>query len=350
MKALITGGAGFIGSHLCDQLLEAGHRVTVVDDLSTGQLANIAHLDGAPGFQFAHESIMHESVMDRLVSECDVVYHLASAVGVGLIISRPVEVIERCILGTELVLRTAHRYKRKVLITSTSEVYGKSTHIPFAEDDDRVLGPTTKSRWSYSCAKAIDEFLALAYLKEKRVPVVIARLFNTVGPRQAGQYGMVVPRFVQQALLGKPLMVYGDGSQRRCFVYVGDVVRALMRLMEHPAAVGQIFNIGNTEEISILQLARLVIELTHSDSPIQTVPYEMAYGVGFEDMARRIPDLTKIRALIAYTPSVSLDEIILRVAEHLRDAATAEESASAGVAVAATAQRGKRTHVDSGSV
>jgi UDP-glucose 4-epimerase len=297
----------------------------VVDDLSTGQLANIAHLDGAPGFQFADETIMHEAVMDRLVSDCDVIYHLASAVGVGLVVSHPVKVIERCILGTEIVLRTAYRYKRKVLITSTSEVYGKSTRIPFSEEDDRVLGPTTKSRWSYSCAKAIDEFLALAYLKEKRVPVVIARLFNTVGPRQTGQYGMVVPRFVQQALMGEPLTVYGDGSQRRCFVYVGDVVGALVRLMEHPGAVGQIFNVGNIEEISILQLARRVIELTHSTSSIQMVPYDEAYAVGFEDMSRRIPDLTKIRALIGYEPSVPLDEIILRVVEHFRDAAATDE-------------------------
>ena len=231
MKALITGGAGFIGSHLSDRLVAAGHRVTAVDDLSTGRLENVAHLEGAPGFQFVHESIMHEAVMDRLVSECDVVYHLASAVGVELIVSRPVEVIERCILGTEIVLKTAHRYKKKVLLTSTSEVYGKNQRVPFAEDDDRVLGPTTKSRWSYSCAKAIDEFLALAYLKEKKLPIVIVRLFNTVGPRQTGQYGMVVPRFVQQALAGKPLTVYGDGSQQRCFGYVGDVVGALVGLI-----------------------------------------------------------------------------------------------------------------------
>ena len=272
MKALITGGAGFIGSHLSDRLLEAGHRVTAVDDLSTGRLANVAHLAGVPGFQFVHESIMHEAVMDRLVSDCDVVYHLASAVGVELIVSRPVEVIERCVLGTEIVLRTAHRYKKKVLLTSTSEIYGKNSRVPFSEDDDRVLGPTTKSRWSYSCAKAIDEFLALAYQKEKKLPIVIVRLFNTVGPRQTGQYGMVVPRFVQQALSGQPLTVYGDGSQQRCFGYVGDIVGALVTLMEHPGAVGQIFNIGNTEEVSILQLAGRVIELTGSTSQIQLVP------------------------------------------------------------------------------
>ena len=324
MKVLITGGAGFIGSHLSDRLIAAGHRVTAVDDLSTGRLENVAHLEGAPGFQFVHESIMHEAVMDRLVSECDVVYHLASAVGVELIVSRPVEVIERCILGTEIVLKTAHRYKKKVLLTSTSEVYGKNQRVPFAEDDDRVLGPTTKSRWSYSCAKAIDEFLALAYLKEKKLPIVIVRLFNTVGPRQTGQYGMVVPRFVQQALAGKPLTVYGDGSQQRCFGYVGDVVGALVGLMEHPGAVGQIFNIGNTEEVSILDLAKRVIKLTNSSSTITMVPYDVAYEAGFEDMARRIPDLTRVKSLIGYQPKVGLDEIITRIAAHFRESAAGE--------------------------
>jgi UDP-glucose 4-epimerase len=327
MKVLITGGAGFIGSHLSDRLLEAGHRVTAIDDLSTGRLANIAHIDGAPGYQFVQETVMAESVMDRLVSECDVIYHLASAVGVELIVSRPVEVIERCVLGTELVLKTAHRYRKKVLLTSTSEVYGKNARVPFAEDDDRLLGPTTKSRWSYSCSKAIDEFLALAYYKEKRLPVVIVRLFNTVGPRQTGQYGMVVPRFVQQALAGKPLTVYGDGSQQRCFGYVGDIVGALVTLMEHPGAVGQIFNIGNTEEVSILELARRVIKLTNSSSTIQMVPYEVAYEAGFEDMARRIPDLTKIHTLIGYRPTVGLDEIIAHIADHFREAAVVDAPA-----------------------
>ena len=331
MKVLITGGAGFIGSHLSDRLLEAGHRVTAIDDLSTGRLANIAHIDGAPGYQFVQETIMAESVMDRLVSECDVIYHLASAVGVELIVSRPVEVIERCILGTELVLKTAHRYRKKVLLTSTSEVYGKNACVPFSEEDDRLLGPTTKSRWSYSCSKAIDEFLALAYYKEKRLPVVLVRLFNTVGPRQTGQYGMVVPRFVQQALAGKPLTVYGDGSQQRCFGYVGDVVGALVTLMDHPGAVGQIFNVGNTEEVTILDLARRVIALTGSSSTIRMVPYEVAYEAGFEDMARRIPDLSKIKGLIGYAPTVGLDEIITRIANHFREAAVAEEPMAASV-------------------
>jgi nucleoside-diphosphate-sugar epimerase len=268
---------------------------------------------------------MHEVVMDRLVSECDVVYHLASAVGVELIVSRPVEVIERCILGTEIVLRTAHRYKKKVLITSTSEVYGKNAKVPFSEDDDRLLGPTTKSRWSYSCAKAIDEFLALAYQKEKHLPIVIVRLFNTVGPRQTGQYGMVVPRFIQQALDGKPLTVYGDGLQQRCFGYVGDIVGALVALMQHPSAPGQIFNIGNTEETTILDLARRVIQLTNSKSTIKMVPYEVAYEAGFEDMARRIPDIRKVSDLIGYKPSVSLDEIILRIASHFRESVTVDD-------------------------
>jgi UDP-glucose 4-epimerase len=237
-------------------------------------------------------------------------------------------VIERCILGTELVLKTAHRYRKKVLLTSTSEVYGKNSRVPFSEEDDRLLGPTTKSRWSYSCSKAIDEFLALAYHKEKHLPVVIVRLFNTVGPRQTGQYGMVVPRFVQQALAGKPLTVYGDGSQQRCFGYVGDIVGAMVALMEHPAAIGKIFNIGNTEEISIFELAKRVIALTKSQSTIQMIPYDVAYEAGFEDMARRIPDLTKIKALIGYKPSVGLDEIIARIADHFRAAMVEEASAS----------------------
>jgi UDP-glucose 4-epimerase len=327
MNMLITGGAGFIGSHLSDRLLAQGHRVTAIDDLSTGRESNVAHLERAPGYQLVRETIMQASVMDRLVSECDAIYHLASAVGVELIVSRPVEVIERCILGTEIVLRTAHRYRKKVLLTSTSEVYGKNAAVPFGENDDRILGPTTKSRWSYSCSKAIDEFLALAYHKEKHLPIVIVRLFNTVGPRQTGQYGMVVPRFVQQALAGKPLTVYGDGSQQRCFSDVGDIVGALIALMEHPGAVGQIFNVGSSEEVSILDLARRVIALTGSSSAVQIVPYDVAYEAGFEDMARRIPDLTRIRTLIGYKPTVALDEIILRIADHLR-ATTSEPSAS----------------------
>ncbi len=319
MKILITGGAGFIGSHLTDALLQRGHNVTIIDDLSTGKLENIAHVRAFPNFHFAIETIMNEAVMDRLVSECDLIFHLASAVGVELIVNRPVEVIERCVLGTEIVLKTANRYKKKVLITSTSEVYGKSNKVPFSEEDDRILGPTTKSRWSYSCSKAIDEFLALAYFKEMKLPVVIVRLFNTVGPRQTGQYGMVVPRFVQAAMHNKPLRVYGDGTQSRCFGYVGDVVQALIALASHPKAVGQIFNIGSNEEVTILELAERVKSIIGSSSEIVKVPYAEAYEAGFEDMQRRMPDLTKIKRLIGYEPTVKLDQIIRHIWEYFQE-------------------------------
>jgi len=320
MKVLITGGAGFIGSHLTDALLQQGHNVTIIDDLSTGNLENIAHVQALPNFHFAIETIMNETVMDRLVSECDVIYHLASAVGVELIVHRPVEVIERCVMGTEVVLKTANRYKKKVLLTSTSEIYGKNEKVPFKEDDDRLLGPTTKSRWSYSCSKAIDEFLALAYHKDKNLPVVIVRLFNTVGPRQTGQYGMVVPRFVQQAMANKPLTVYGDGTQQRCFGYVGDVVGAMIKLMAHASAVGEVFNIGSQQEVSINALAQKVIKLTGSRSEIKNISYGDAYEEGFEDMARRIPDLTRIGQLIGYKPEVGLDEIIRRIHRYFQEA------------------------------
>jgi len=317
MRVLVTGGAGFIGSHLADALLQRGHHVTIIDDLSTGRMENFAHVRALPNFKFAIESIMNEAVMDRLVSECDVIFHLASAVGVELIVSRPVEVIERCVLGTEVVLKIANRYKKRLLITSTSEVYGKNSKVPFSEDDDRTLGPTTKSRWSYACSKAIDEYLALAYHKERQLPVVLVRLFNTVGPRQSGQYGMVLPRFVRQAITNQPLTVFGSGQQQRCFCYVGDVVEALIKLMQHPKAVGQIFNIGSTEEITIEDLAKRVIAITGSQSTIKKIPYEEAYEEGFEDMVRRVPDLRKIRALIGYEPKVVLDEIIRRIQRHM---------------------------------
>jgi UDP-glucose 4-epimerase len=319
MNVLITGGAGFVGSHLAETLLQRGQHVTIIDDLSTGRMENFAHIRAFPHFRFAIETIMNEAVMDRLVSECDMIYHLASAVGVELIVNRPVEVIERCVLGSEVVLKIANRYKKKVLITSTSEVYGKSSKVPFSEDDDRILGPTTKSRWSYSCSKAIDEFLALAYYKEKQLPVVLVRLFNTVGPRQTGQYGMVVPRFVQAAMRQQPIRVYGDGSQSRCFGYVGDVVNAMSALMNHPEAVGQIFNIGSSEEITIMELAMRVKALTGSKSEIVKIPYEQAYEQGFEDMARRVPDLTKIKKLIGYAPKVKLDDVIVRVRDYFAE-------------------------------
>jgi len=316
MRALITGGAGFIGSHLAEELLRRGEMVHVIDDLSTGRLENVEHLMSSPRFSIAVETILNETVMDRLVSECDIIYHLAAAVGVELIVSRPVETIQTNILGTDMVLKLANRYLKKVVITSTSEIYGKSENVPFKESDDRVLGPTTKNRWSYSSSKAIDEFLALAYHKEKRLEVVIVRLFNTVGPRQTGRYGMVIPRFVVQALKGEPITVYNDGNMVRCFTYVTDIVDAMINLIHHSEAVGQIFNIGNTEAISIKELALKIKEKTNSDSPIVYVPYDEAYEQGFEDMAIRIPDLSKIKTLIGYQPSIDLEGILDRVIEY----------------------------------
>jgi len=318
MRALLTGGAGFVGSHLADALLERGHNVTIVDDLSTGSMANIAHLKGRRGFTYVIDTIMKEPLTAELVDGADVVFHLAAAVGVKRIIESPVQTIETNVRGTEIVLAEASKKSRLVVIFSTSEVYGKSTAVPFREDADIVMGSTFKRRWSYACSKAIDEFLALAYWRERNLPVVIARLFNTVGPRQTGQYGMVIPNFVQQALAGSPIRVFGDGQQTRSFTYVGDVVGALIGLAGEPRAVGQVFNIGNPEEISMLDLADRVRTLTGSDSPIELVPYETAYGPGFEDMRRRVPDISKIRDYIGYTPTVGLDEILRRVAEHLR--------------------------------
>jgi len=316
MRALITGGAGFIGSHLAEELLRRGELVSVIDDLSTGRLENLANLMDSPRFNIVVETILNETVMDRLVSECDIIYHLAAAVGVELIVSKPVEVIQTNILGSDMVLKLANRYLKKVVITSTSEIYGKNNHVPFKENDDRVLGPTTINRWSYSCSKAVDEFLALAYHKEKKLEVVIVRLFNTVGPRQTGRYGMVIPRFIVQALKGEPITVYNDGNMIRCFTYVNDVVDAMINLAHHSEAVGNIFNIGSTEAISINDLALRIKEKTNSDSPIKFVPYDEAYEQGFEDMTVRVPDLTKIKALIGYQPSINLNGILDNVIEY----------------------------------
>ena len=318
MKALITGGCGFIGSHLAEKLLARGDSVFVVDDLSTGRFENIAHLRGHELFGFAIEDIAHENVMDRLISECDVVFHLAAAVGVELIVKDPVHVIETNVKGCETVLRIAARYRKKVMLASTSEVYGKSTEVPFLEDADRVLGPTTKSRWSYACSKAMDEFLALAYAKQVGLPVVIMRFFNTVGPRQTGRYGMVMPRFVRQALMGQPITVYGDGQQSRCFCHVGDVTNAILLLADEPTAEGQVFNVGSTEEVTILQLAEHVRQQCQANVDIVLVPYDQAYEEGFEDMRRRVPSIEKIDRYVGWQPRFTLAETISAVIDHMK--------------------------------
>jgi len=319
MRALITGGAGFIGSHLSEKLIKLGQRVTIIDDLSTGRMENINHLTGHENFTFAIENILNETVMDRLIYECDIIFHLAASVGVELIVSHPVAVIETNILGTEMVLKIANRYKKKTMITSTSEIYGKSEKVPFAEDDDSLMGPTTKNRWSYACSKAVDEFLALAYYQEKKLPVVIARLFNTVGPRQTGRYGMVVPRFVAYALKNETIPVYGDGQQIRCFTLVDDTIEYLIRLSGIPEAEGRIFNVGNNREISIMELAHKVRKMTRSSSQIKLVPYDQAYAAGFEDMLKRIPDITRVCRLTGYEPQFDLDTILERVIAYVRE-------------------------------
>jgi UDP-glucose 4-epimerase len=318
MRALITGGAGFIGSHLSEALLDAGHHVIVLDNLSTGSIDNITHLKGRAGFSYHIESVNNEPLLAELIDQADVVFHFAAAVGVRLIVEQPVHTIETNVHGTEVVLKHANKKKKLVFLASTSEVYGKSDDVPFREDSDLVLGPTAKHRWAYACSKAIDEFLALAYWKERKLPIVIVRFFNTVGPRQTGQYGMVIPNFVRQALAGEAITVFGDGTQSRSFTHVTDVVGALIALMNEPKAIGQVINIGNTEEITMRGLAERVRSLTGSTSSIRLVPYDEAYESGFEDMPRRLPDLSKIQSMIGYRPRFSLDDILVHVIEYFR--------------------------------
>jgi len=329
VKALITGGSGFIGSHLADALLARGDEVVALDDFSTGSYDNVRHLDADPRFRVVVSSVRNEDAVEGLVDECDVVFHLAAAVGVKLIVESPVRTIETNVHGTEIVLAAAARQRKRVLIASTSEVYGLSDQVPFREDGNLVMGATTKGRWSYACSKAIDEFLALAYFREKKLPAIIVRLFNTVGPRQTGRYGMVVPTLVGQALAGEPLTVFGDGNQTRSFGYVGDVVEALLRLMEHPAAAGEVFNLGSQEEISITRLAERIIALTGSPSKIVYIPYSEAYEEGFEDMPRRVPDTSKAERVIGFRARTPLDEILRTV---IRDVAE-RRSLAAGSAL-----------------
>jgi nucleoside-diphosphate-sugar epimerase len=318
VRALITGGAGFIGSHLSEALLGAGHQVLILDNLSTGSIDNISHLKGRPGFEYFIDTVDNEPLLAELIDRSDVVFHFAAAVGVKLIVEQPVHTIETNVHGTEVVLKHANKKKKLVVIASTSEVYGKSDDVPFREDSDLVLGPTPKHRWAYACSKAIDEFLALAYWKERKLPVIIVRFFNTVGPRQTGRYGMVIPNFVRQALAGEPITVFGDGTQSRSFTHVSDVVGALVKLVAEPKAIGQVVNIGNTQEVAILALAERVRDLAGSKSPITFVPYDEAYEAGFEDMPRRVPDLARVTALVGYAPKHTLDDILLQVIDYFR--------------------------------
>jgi UDP-glucose 4-epimerase len=318
VKFLITGGAGFIGSHLAERLLEDGHDVAVLDNLSTGSIENITHLKSHANFSYVIDTVTNEPLLAEMIDRSDVVFHLAAAVGVKLIVEQPVHTIETNVHGTEVVLKHANKKKKLVFIASTSEVYGKSTDVPFREGAELVLGATVKHRWAYACSKLIDEFLALAYWKERKLPIIIVRLFNTVGPRQTGQYGMVLPTFVRQALAGQPITVFGDGKQTRSFTYVGDVVDALIKLTAEPRAVGGVFNVGNTDEVSIRDLAERVKSISGSQSPIQYVPYDEAYEAGFEDMPRRVPDISKIQALVGYQPRLELNDIIRTVIEHIR--------------------------------
>ena len=316
MNILITGGAGFIGSYLSQKLLKQGHKVIIVDNLSTGRLNNIRHIYEDPNLQVHIDTIFNEKLIEKIIEKSDQIYHLAAAVGVKFIVDNPVETIETNVAGSEIVIRLANKYKKKIFIASTSEVYGKTDSLPFKEGIDRVYGATSIRRWSYAESKAIDEFLALAYWHEKKLPVVIGRLFNTVGPRQTGQYGMVIPRFVQQALLGHPITVYGDGTQSRCFTYVEDVIGAITKLMQKEECLGEIFNIGSTNEIQIIELANKVKKMTNSSSKIKKIPYDEAYEEGFEDMKRRVPDIGKLKKYIDYKPKVKLDQILNKVIDY----------------------------------
>ena len=322
MKILITGGAGFVGSHLADRLIGDGHEITVIDDLSTGRYANVQHLEDRPGFRLIIDTVLNAKLMEELIRESDRVYHMASAVGVRLIMEQPVKTIETIFHGTDVVLGNCARYRKRVLIPSTSEVYGKGLSLPFKEEDDLLTGSTDKHRWAYACAKTLDEFLALAHYKETQLPVVVARLFNTVGPRQTGQYGMVVPRFVQAAIKGETLEVHGDGTQSRCFGHVSDVVGGLIKMIETPACFGQVINLGTDSEVTIRKLAETAISMTGSSSEIKYIPYSEAYGEGFEDMQRRVPSLEKAGRLLGYKPTKSLEDIINDVSAEMRPSAT----------------------------
>ena len=319
MKILITGGAGFVGSHLADKLINEGHEITVIDDLSTGRYSNVGHLEGEKNFRLIIDTVLNEKLMERLIRDTDRVFHMASAVGVRLIMERPVKTIETIFRGTDVVLTFCSRYRKRVLVPSTSEVYGKGASVPFREDDDLLTGSTDKHRWAYACAKTLDEFLALAHYKENRLQVVVVRLFNTVGPRQTGQYGMVVPNFVKSAINDEPLIVHGDGTQSRCFGHVLDIVEGLTKAIESPECFGQVINFGNDEEVSIKGLAEKAIAMTESSSEICYIPYTEAYGEGFEDMQRRVPSLEKAKRLVSYQPTRTLEDIINDVAKQFRN-------------------------------
>ena len=319
MKSLITGGAGFIGSHLAEELLSRGEEVFIVDNLSTGSIDNIKHLKDNKNFTMVIDSVLNKPVLEELISKADRIFHLAAAVGVKLIMERPVDTIETNVLGTENVLNLANKYHKKVLVASTSEVYGKHKDHTLSEMNNMVLGPTKKRRWAYACTKALDEFLSFAYHEEKKLPVVVVRFFNTIGPKQTGQYGMVVPKFIKSALLNNPITVFGDGTQSRSFTYVKDAVRAVLMLMEKPEAEGDVFNIGDGREITILELAKKIKKMTSSSSAITFVPYDDAYGKGFEDMERRAPDISKIRKFIGYEPSINLDQVLEIIIQHMKN-------------------------------